>query len=74
MLECKLTGITEMNPEQYKSARQSVGTQLEAARLLGVARSTVAHRESGKIPITTEAALAIQYLRKRARWKSVDPA
>lgn len=66
--------LKKINPTQYKSARQSVGTQVEAARLLGVARSTVAHRESGKIPITTEAALAIEYLRKRARWKLVDAA
>lgn len=58
-----------MTPEKYKSRRLAIGTQLEAARLLGVARSTVAHRESGKIPITTEAALAIEALRNCSKSK-----
>ena len=48
-----------MTPAAYKSARKKRGTQAEVAASLGVARSTVAHRENGKMTITKEAALAI---------------
>lgn len=59
-----------MSPNEYKSIRQRLGTQAEVAARLGVARSTVAHREGGGMPITTEAALAIVALpKKRARAK-----
>jgi len=51
-----------MDPAEYKTIRQHFGTQAEVARRLGVARSTVAHRESGRMAITTEAALAISAL------------
>lgn len=59
-----------MSPNEYKSIRQRLGTQAEVAARLGVARATVAHREGGGMPITTEAALAIVALpKKRARAK-----
>jgi len=50
---------------EYKTIRQRLGTQAEVAARLGVARSTVAHREGGGMPITTEAALAILALTKK---------
>ena len=53
-----------MTPAKYKHARKRLGTQSEVAARLGVARSTVAHRESGKMPITKEAALAMLALSK----------
>ena len=46
--------------------RLLLGTQAAVARRLGVARSTVAHREGGRMVITTEAALAISALGTRA--------
>lgn len=52
---------------EYKTARQRLGTQAEVAARLGVARSTVAHREGGGMPSTTEAALAILALPKKSK-------
>ena len=52
----------QMTASEYKTIRQQLGTQAEVARSLGVARSTVAHRESGRMVITPEAALAISAL------------
>ena len=51
-----------MRATKYKTIRKQLGTQADVARRLGVARSTVAHRESGKMKITSEAALAISAL------------
>ncbi len=56
-----------MTGVEYKAARERLGTQAEIAARLGVACSTVAHREGGGMPITTEAALAILALPKRKR-------
>lgn len=46
----------------YKATRERIGTQVEVAARLGVARSTVQRRELGKMVITQEAALAIRAL------------
>lgn len=54
-LDCRAV----MTPTEYRTARQGIGTQAAAARVLGVARSTVIRREDGSMPITTEASLAI---------------
>ena len=51
-----------MTPADYKATRTRLGTQAEVAALLGVARGTVARRETGALPITTEAALALDAL------------
>lgn len=51
-----------MTAADYKAARVSLGTQAEVAALLGVARGTVARRETGALPITQEAALALDAL------------
>jgi len=53
-----------VSPADYKAARSRLGTQSEVAALLGVARGTVARRETGALPITTEAALALSSLPK----------
>lgn len=56
-----------MSPADYKAARERLGTQAEVAALLGLSRVTVARRETGALPITTEAALAIDALQARPR-------
>ena len=58
-----------MNAETYKATRESLGTQAEVAAWLGVARETVARRETGADRITKEAALAIEALAKRPKGK-----
>lgn len=52
-----------MTPAEYKAERKKRGSQEKVAALLGVARSTVERRESDKMEITHEAALAIRSLR-----------
>lgn len=56
-----------MTPEQYKSARERIGTQEDVAAMLGLNRVTIARRETGALPITREAELAITALKKRRR-------
>jgi hypothetical protein len=51
-----------MTSADYKATRSRLGTQAEVAALLGVARGTVARRETGKLTITHEAALALDAL------------
>lgn len=48
-----------MTAAEYKLARTIRGTQSEIARLLGVHPVTLAKRETGRIPIHREAALAM---------------
>lgn len=55
-----------MTAKQYKTIRQSLGTQAEVAKLLQVSRETVARRETGA-EITKEAELAIIALKARSR-------
>lgn len=55
-----------MSPDEYRTLRQSIGTQAEVAELLGVHRVTVADRERGAKPIDREAELALRYLAERA--------
>lgn len=56
-----------MNPETYKTTRGNLGTQAEVAAMLGVARETIARRETGKDRITKEAALALEALANKNR-------
>ena len=56
-----------MTAEEYKTLRSSLGTQAEVAALLGVARETIARRETEKDRITREAALALEALTKRPK-------
>ncbi len=53
-----------MSPERYKAERKARGTQQAVADLLEVHRVTVAKRESGEIPVTREAWLALLCLPK----------
>lgn len=54
-----------MTATDYKATRKRLGTQAEVAALLGVDRVTVARRETGKLRITDEAALALDALQAR---------
>ena len=56
-----------MTAETYKATRESLGTQAEVAAFLGVARETIARRETGKDRITREASLALEALKKRPK-------
>lgn len=58
-----------MTHAQYKAARERIGTQEEVAAMLGLNRVTIARRETGALPITREAELAITALKKRRRKK-----
>lgn len=51
-----------MTPSDYKTLRESIGTQEIVASLLGIARETLARRETGKATICTESELAIRFL------------
>ncbi len=49
-----------MTSAEYKRRRSQLGhTQASLAKTLGLYRGTIARRESGSLPITQEAALAI---------------
>ncbi len=60
----RLIHLLMMNPAEYKSAREQIGTQKEVADLLGLSREAIARRETGApgAPITREAELALQFL------------
>jgi len=58
-----------MTAAEYKTTREHLGTQAEAACLLGVNRVTVAKRENGTMTITNEAVLAIRSLIPNGRVK-----
>jgi hypothetical protein len=53
-----------MSGAEYKRLRARLGTQTEVAARLGLHRVSIAKREAGTIPITTEAAIAIRALPK----------
>jgi DNA-binding transcriptional regulator YdaS (Cro superfamily) len=54
-----------MTPEQYAAIRQVHGSQRAVALRLGVSHITLARRETGKLPISREAELAIKSLPKK---------
>lgn len=59
-----------MTAAKYRAERKARGPQAGVAAALDVARSSVERRESGKMPITREAWLALLALpKKRARAK-----
>lgn len=60
-----------MSTDEYRAKRVQLGyTQEQLAVALGVARGTVNRRESGTLPITVEAALALAALPKVKRKKA----
>lgn len=56
-----------MRPEDYKAARKLRGTQQEVAAQLGVHQVTVARRETGALPISTEAEMALLSIPKKRK-------
>jgi len=58
-----------MTPTAYRTLRERIGTQSAVSAALGVHRVTIAKREAGDMPITAEAALALEALSARG----VDP-
>lgn len=48
-----------MTRKPYKELRVNLGTQAEVAAMLGVARETIARRETGKDRLTKEAWFAM---------------
>ena len=53
-----------MSPADYKRERTARGTQESVAALLSVDHTTLARRETGALPITREAELALLSLPK----------
>jgi predicted transcriptional regulator len=58
-----------VNAENYKQERRLRGTQTSVAAQLGVGQVTIARRETGVSPITTEAWLALLSLPKKRKKK-----
>jgi len=56
-----------MTPTTYQAARKRIGTQAEVAAMLELDPMTISRRERGKLPITREAALAIDALKARQK-------
>jgi hypothetical protein len=62
-----------MTAAEYKAERTQRGTQERVATQLGVARGTVARRETGALPIPREAELALLALPKAEKRPSGNP-
>jgi len=58
-----------VNSFDYKSQRKLRGTQVAVAALLGVTQVTIARRETGVSPITTEIWLALLSIPKNKKSK-----
>lgn len=57
-----------MTESEYKAHRITLGhTQQSLASVLGLARETIVRRETGVLPITKEAELAILKLKKHRK-------
>lgn len=57
-----------LTPHAYAIGRKNLGSQAEAARLLGVHPTTLSRRENGRLPVTREQALAIWALAMLQEW------
>jgi DNA-binding XRE family transcriptional regulator len=57
----------EMTPATYQAARKRIGTQTKVAAMLDLDPQTISRRERGELPITREAALAIDALQARQK-------
>jgi len=60
-----------MTAENYKSEREQRGTQQSVATALEVHQVTIARRETGAMPITREAWLALLSLPKKRKSRGV---
>jgi DNA-binding transcriptional regulator YiaG len=56
-----------MTRAQYRKLRQSIGSQPEVAKLLGVHPITISKRERGEIAINKEAVIALRALRVKGK-------
>ena len=63
-----------MTPADYKMERQRRGTQTVVAALLGIHQVTIARRETGALPISTEAERALLSLPKKRKKKVSIPS
>ena len=54
--------MTTMTPQEYHQLRESLGSQREVSRRLGVDIRTVQRREAGEILITSEAIRSLNAL------------
>ncbi len=66
-----------MKPEEYKEMREEIGlTQASLASRLGVARETIARRESGAAKISAEAVIALRslYFASSSTKSTAEPA
>lgn len=54
-----------MSPDQYRTERESRGTQTSVAALLRIDPQTISRRERGEIEITREAELALLSIPKK---------
>lgn len=50
-----------MSPDEYREMRQHLGSQPDAAEVLGVDPMTISRRERGVLPIDREAELALRH-------------
>ena len=53
-----------LTPAAYRALRESIGSQVYVAQLLGVDNQTVSNRERGQQGVSREASLALGYLRR----------
>jgi len=60
-----------MTTAEYKAERKLRGTQTSVAAQLGVTQVTMARRETGVSPVTTEMCLALLALPKKRKAKNV---
>lgn len=60
-----------MTPAEYKVARALRGSQVAVAAKLGVRQATISDRETGAIPVTQEAALALLSIPKLRKKREV---
>jgi transcriptional regulator with XRE-family HTH domain len=56
-----------MTRAQYRKLRQSIGSQTEVAKLLGVDPQTISRRERGELPINKEAEMALRGLKVKGK-------
>lgn len=62
-----------MTSAEYKTERKLRGTQAEIAAQLGVRQATISDRETGAMPITQEAWMALLSIPKKRKKKN-EPA
>lgn len=67
-----MTFPPDPSPAAYAAQRRAIGSQAKAAALLGLAKSTLARRELGQLPISREAWLALHGLTVQVQAAAAD--